>query len=78
MKGMTQKGIYGFRRFYEYTEPTQIKELKKRVIQLERQVKELKKENRTLREETGNSIRENSVLVFSSKILNENNCTDEP
>lgn len=29
MKGMTQKGIYGFRKFSEYTESMEVKGLKK-------------------------------------------------
>ena len=52
MKGVTRKGIFGFKKFSEYREPMEVKELKKRIVQLERQNKELKRENRSLKRET--------------------------
>lgn len=64
MKGVIQKrGIYGFKKFYEYTEPMEVKELKKRVIRLERLNKELKRENQNLREQTEIGC---SVIMVSS------------
>jgi len=55
MKGITRKGVYGFRKFYEYNEPMEVKILKKQMVQLEKQNKELKRENRNLKRETEES-----------------------
>ena len=55
MKGVTRKGIFGFKKFSEYEEPMEVKKLKKRIIQLEKQKKELERENRDLKRETEES-----------------------
>ena len=62
MRGMTSKGgVYGFKKFSEYKEPMEVKALKKRMVQLERQIKELKRENWSLRKEAGEP--EDGVLI---------------